>query len=209
MKNILLFILSVLVFVSCASNKNKDNSDSSDKSSKVVNVTELMKLEPGQKFFAVIKTNMGTIELQLFDKEAPKTVKNFVVLADQHFFDGVIFHRVIKKFMIQTGDPTGTGRGGASIYGHPFENELSANLKFDKPGVVGMANAGPNTNQSQFFITVAPYPSLNLNYTIFGKVVKGMDVVNAISEVPTNNMDKPYNDVVMEKVTIEKRKPAI
>ena len=201
MKIFFVFIIAIFVTVSCSSQDKPDAS----KSSKVINVAEIMKLEPNQKFHAIMTTNMGTIDLLLFDKEAPKTVKNFVVLADQKFYDGLIFHRVIKNFMIQGGDPSGNGTGGASIYGKPFEDEFSANLKFDSPGYLAMANSGPNTNKSQFFITTAPTPWLNLHHTIFGKVVNGMDVVNAISEVPTGNMDKPIQDVVIDSLRIEKR----
>jgi cyclophilin family peptidyl-prolyl cis-trans isomerase len=153
---------------------------------------------------AVIKTNMGTIELELFSKEAPKAVENFTRLANKGYYDGVIFHRVIDDFMIQGGDPTGTGRGGESIWGKPFEDEFSPALKFDQAGLLAMANAGPGTNGSQFFITLAATPWLNNHHTIFGKVVKGMDVVQAIGKVQTSKpYDKPVKDVVMEKVTVE------
>lgn len=148
---------------------------------------------------------MGRIEIQLFDADAPRTVNNFVGLAEKGYYNGVIFHRVIDGFMIQGGDPTGTGRGGESIYGQPFADEFSIALRHDSPGIVSMANSGPNTNGSQFFITVAPTPWLDLRHSIFGKVVKGMDIVYAISKVPTNQMDRPLQDVVMLSVTIEKR----
>lgn len=155
---------------------------------------------------AIIKTNMGTIELALLPKYAPKAVENFVGLAEKGYYNGLIFHRVIAGFMIQGGDPTGTGRGGESIWGGRFNDEISPDLIFDKPGILAMANAGPNTNGSQFFITVAPTPWLNGHYTIFGNVIKGMDVVYAISKVQTNPAnDKPLQNVVMEQVTIEKR----
>lgn len=155
---------------------------------------------------AVIKTNMGTIEIQLFPGVAPKAVENFEGLAKKGYYDGVTFHRVIDNFMIQGGDPTGTGRGGESIWGEPFGDEFSADYKFDKPGILAMANAGPNTNGSQFFITLVPTPWLNNHHTIFGQVINGMDVVQAIGKVQTTKpYDKPVNDVVMEKVTIEQR----
>lgn len=154
---------------------------------------------------AVIKTNMGNIELELFAKETPKTVENFVGLANKGYYNGVIFHRVIDGFMIQGGDPSGTGRGGASVWGGKFEDEIVPGLVFDKEGLLAMANAGPNTNGSQFFITLAPTPWLNGHHTIFGKVISGMDVVHAIAKVKKNQMDRPLNDVVMESVTIEKR----
>lgn len=155
---------------------------------------------------AVIKTNMGMIELELFDEQTPKTVENFVGHANAGYYDGVIFHRVIDGFMIQGGDPTGTGRGGESIWGKPFEDEIVPELKHDSEGILSMANAGPNTNGSQFFITLVPTSWLDGKHTVFGKVIDGMDVVKAIGKVDVDpQMNKPYTDVVMEKVTIEKR----
>lgn len=154
---------------------------------------------------AIIQTNMGTIELELFADKTPKTVENFVGLANKGYYNGVIFHRVIDNFMIQGGDPTGTGRGGQSLWGRKFEDEIVPELKHDSEGILSMANAGPNTNGSQFFITLVPTPWLDGRHTVFGKVIKGMDVVKAIGKVPTNQQDRPLKDVVMEKVTIEKR----
>ncbi len=154
---------------------------------------------------AVIQTNMGTIEIELFSKQTPKTVENFVGLANKGYYNGVIFHRVIDKFMIQGGDPTGTGRGGESFWGGKFEDEIVPNLKHDSEGVLSMANAGPNTNGSQFFITLVPTPWLDGKHTVFGRVIKGMEIVRAIGKVQTNQQDRPLKDVVMEKVTIETR----
>lgn len=154
---------------------------------------------------AVIQTNMGTIELELFADKTPKTVENFVGLANKGYYDGVIFHRVIDNFMIQGGDPTGTGRGGQSLWGGRFEDEIVPELKHSGAGILSMANAGPNTNGSQFFITLKATPWLDGRHTVFGKVIKGLDVVQAIGKVPTNQQDRPLKDVVMEKVTIEKR----
>jgi cyclophilin family peptidyl-prolyl cis-trans isomerase len=154
---------------------------------------------------AVIKTNMGTIEIELFAKETPKTVENFVGLANKGYYNGVIFHRVIDNFMIQGGDPTGTGRGGESIWGKKFNDEIDTSLVFDNEGLLAMANSGPNTNGSQFFITLAPTKWLNGHHTIFGKVITGMDVVKEIGKVAKNQMDRPLKDVIMESVTIEKR----
>lgn len=165
----------------------------------------LIDLKNNEKLIATIQTNMGTFEIELFAREVPRTVKNFAGLALKGYYDGIIFHRVIKDFMIQGGDPTGTGMGGESIYGAKFEDEFVPSLMHDSPGIVSMANAGPNTNGSQFFITVVPTPWLNARHSVFGKVIKGMDVVYAISQVPTNKMDRPINDVVMQKVTVEKR----
>ncbi len=155
---------------------------------------------------AVMKTNMGTIEIELFESETPKTVANFVGLAEKGYYNGVVFHRVIENFMIQGGDPTGTGRGGESIYGEKFDDEIVTSLKHEGPGILSMANAGPNTNGSQFFITLIATPWLDGKHTVFGKVISGMDVVNAIGKVETSKPgDRPLKDVVMESVTIEKR----
>ena len=164
------------------------------------------KKESKEMTVAVMKTNMGTIELELYADQTPKTVENFVGLANKGYYNGVIFHRVIPDFMIQGGDPTGTGRGGQSLWGKPFADEIVPSLTFDEPGILAMANAGPNTNGSQFFITVAPTSWLDGHHTIFGKVINGMDVVYAISKVQTSKPgDKPLKDVVIESVTIEQR----
>jgi len=154
---------------------------------------------------AIIKTNMGTIEIELFADKTPKTVENFIGLTEKGYYEGVVFHRVIKDFMLQTGDPTGTGRGGESFWGGKFEDEFVSDLKHDTPGILSMANAGPNTNGSQFFITLVATPWLDGKHTVFGKVINGMDVVYAIGVVKTGAGDKPINTVVMEEVIIEIR----
>jgi cyclophilin family peptidyl-prolyl cis-trans isomerase len=155
---------------------------------------------------AVIKTNMGTIRFELLEEDAPKTTENFRLLAEKGYYDGVIFHRVIKGFMIQGGDPTGTGRGGASAWGGRFNDEINSSSdvyrRGYKAGTVAMANAGPNTNGSQFFIMHADYP-LPPSYTIFGRVTEGQDVVDKIASTDRDRNDKPLSDVTMEKVTIE------
>ena len=174
-------------------------------SSNIFSQKEETKKMADSKTVAVIKTNMGTIELELFAKEAPKTVENFVELAKKGYYNGVIFHRVIDGFMIQGGDPTGTGSGGKSIWGKSFNDEIVPELVFDKEGLLAMANSGPNTNGSQFFITLAPTKWLNGHHTIFGKVIGGMDVVKAIGKVAKNAQDRPVKNVVMESVTIENR----
>jgi cyclophilin family peptidyl-prolyl cis-trans isomerase len=165
------------------------------------------------KEIGVIETSMGTIEVEFYRNDAPKTVENFVKLAEKKYFDGVIFHRVSKGFVIQGGDPTGTGSGGKSIYGKEFDDELNpAAPSFKegyKKGVLAMANRGPNTNTSQFFIMLKDNTGLPKNYTIFGKVIKGQDVVDAIGAVEITpqmgpNDGKPKVDVVMKKVTIRK-----
>jgi len=152
----------------------------------------------------VLETNMGNIELKLFEKEAPLAVENFTKLVQKGYYNGVTFHRVIKGFMIQGGDPTGTGRGGESIWGKEFKNEYAPNLTFDRPYLLAMANRGPNTNGSQFFITVAPTPWLNGGYTIFGEVVKGKEVVDKINSVKTSKPgDRPIQKVYIKKAYLK------
>lgn len=177
---------------------------------------------------AQIKTNMGDIKVALFPEQAPKTVQNFTELAKKGYYDGIIFHRVIPDFMIQGGDPTGTGTGGESIYGEKFEDEFSPEL-FNLRGALSMANAGPNTNGSQFFIVQMPttpenmlaqlaeagYPEeiiqayqnggtpwLDFRHTVFGQVFAGMDVVDKIAAVKRGPQDRPVNDVIIEGIEI-------
>jgi peptidyl-prolyl cis-trans isomerase A (cyclophilin A) len=175
-------------------------------------------LEPG--IYAHFVTTMGDFTVHLFDKDAPKTVANFVGLAEgtkpwkdpktgalvhRPYYTNVVFHRIIANFMIQGGDPLGNGTGGP---GFEFADEISPNHHHDKAGIVSMANRGPNTNGGQFFITVAAYPSLNGHYSIFGEVVDGLDIVMAISKVPTTkvgpNTDRPLTPVVIKSVKIER-----
>jgi peptidyl-prolyl cis-trans isomerase A (cyclophilin A) len=164
---------------------------------------------------ATLHTNHGDIEVQLFDERAPRTVGNFVGLAtgerewtdpqsgdrmtDQPLYDDVLFHRVIDGFMVQGGDPTGTGRGGP---GYQFDDEFHPELSHDGPGILSMANSGPNTNGSQFFITLDAQPHLDNRHAVFGEVIDGMDVVEEIGNVDTNPQDKPLDDVVLESVEI-------
>lgn len=174
-----------------------------------------MARQPGT--YASLNTSEGTIVCRLFEKEAPKTVKNFIDLAEgsrewthpvsrkkstDRLYDNTIFHRVIPDFMIQAGDPAGTGFGGP---GYQFEDETKGSpYKFDKAGKLAMANAGPNTNGSQFFITVAPTQWLTGNHTIFGEVIEGQDVVDKITATPRNRQDKPLKDVTLKSVTISR-----
>ena len=155
---------------------------------------------------AVIETNKGTIRVEMLEEDAPKTTENFITLAQRGYYDGIIFHRVIKGFMIQGGDPTGTGRGGESAWGGRFNDEINSSSAVYqtgyKKGTMAMANAGPNTNGSQFFIMHVDYP-LPPSYTIFGRVTEGQDVVDAIATTPTGPGDRPVQDVRIEKVTIE------
>ncbi len=182
---------------------------------------------------AIMTTNRGVIKIKLFPEQAPKTVENFTTHAKNGYYEGIIFHRVINDFMIQGGDPTGTGRGGESIWGSSFEDEFDLNLH-NLNGALSMANAGPNTNGSQFFIvqassvdsrllsqmkqlgeqggfpeqTVADYeavggtPWLDFKHSVFGQVYEGMDVVNAIATTRVDMLDKPFDDVVIEKIEI-------
>ncbi len=168
-------------------------------------VERSMKKDPGPADeVAVLKTNMGTVTLRFFPEQAPLAVANFKGLAAKGYYNGVTFHRVIKGFMIQAGDPTGTGAGGESLWGGTFKTENAPGLRFDHAGVLGMARKPtPDTNSSQFFITVAPQPSLDGKYTVFGEVETGMDVVNAIAAVPTDSHDRPQSPVTIESVTIE------
>ena len=179
---------------------------------------ETKKTEKKEKeMIAIFETNKGTFKIKLFADKAPKTVANFVGLAEgtkewsdpntnkkvkKPFYDGLKFHRVIPNFMIQGGDPLGTGTGGP---GYRFEDEFDKTVSHSKPGILSMANAGPNTNGSQFFITVAATPWLDGKHTIFGEVIEGMDVVNAIAVVRTGGMDRPAEDVVIKHLKIEKK----
>ena len=174
--------------------------------------------EPG--LYAIIYTSMGNIVCRLFEKEAPKTVANFRGLATgtkawtdpktgrvRHnpLYPGTTFHRVIPDFMIQGGDPAGDGTGSP---GYKFDNETDPNLKFDRPGMLAMANSGPNTNGCQFFITVAPAEHLNGDYSIFGEVVSGQEVADAISKVPRNAEDKPDTPVAIKAIVIRRVEPS-
>lgn len=157
---------------------------------------------------AVLQTNKGTIRFELLEGDAPKTTENFITLAERGYYDGIIFHRVIDGFMIQGGDPTGSGRGGESAWGGRFNDEISPSSpvyqRGYKAGTVAMANAGPNTNGSQFFITVAPTEWLTGKHTIFGEVVEGQDVVEKIVKVPRGRNDRPNKDVKVQSVAIER-----
>jgi len=152
----------------------------------------------------VLETNKGNIEIKLMPDVAPKACENFTKLVEKGYYNGIVFHRVIKSFMIQGGDPTGTGMGGASVWGKPFEDEVTPSVKFDKPGLLAMANAGPGTNGSQFFITTAATPWLNMKHTIFGEVASGYDVVEAIENAETNSADKPVEEIKIIKAYIKK-----
>jgi len=172
-----------------------------------------------EPLYATLKTSMGNIVVLLYEDKAPKTVENFVGLATgtrewtdpktgqkvkRPLYNGTIFHRVIPNFMIQGGDPLGTGRGGP---GYRFADEFNPELRHSKPGILSMANAGPNTNGSQFFITTVPTPHLDNRHSVFGEVVQGLDVVVAIGNVPRGANDRPLKDVVLNEVVISRGKP--
>ncbi len=142
----------------------------------------------------VLETNQGVIEIKLMPEVAPKACENFKSLAEKGYYNGLIFHRVIKDFMIQGGDPTGTGRGGSSIWGKPFADEFKTGVTFNRKGMLAMANSGPGTNGSQFFITTVPTPWLDMHHTIFGEVTSGYDVVQKIENTQVGPGDKPITD---------------
>jgi cyclophilin family peptidyl-prolyl cis-trans isomerase len=196
-----LSLIGVLILCGCTTNqsviKNEEIINNNLNNSMPIDTS----LE-NMSHLVTIKTNMGVINFATYDADAPQTVKNFITLAEKGFYDGIIFHRVIDGFMIQGGDPTGTGAGGP---GYAFADELNSQTdsykEGYKKGVVAMANAGPNTNGSQFFIMVADRP-LDHNYTIFGKVISGQNVADAIAKVARDANDRPLSPVTMEKVTV-------
>ena len=152
------------------------------------------------KKIAVFETNKGTFEIELFTEKAPITTKNFIDLVNKKFYDGLIFHRVIADFMIQGGDPDGDGTGGP---GYEIKDEFHKDLKHNSAGILSMANAGPNTGGSQFFITLIPTPWLDGKHSVFGKVTKGMNIVNEIGKVQVDSNDKPVEDIVINRITIK------
>ncbi|MBI3150910.1 MAG: peptidylprolyl isomerase [Chloroflexi bacterium] len=157
-----------------------------------------MQIDPQKKYIARMETDNGTMVIELFADKTPVTVNSFVFLAREGFYDGIIFHRVIANFMVQGGDPTGTGRGGP---GYKFQDEFHPSLKHDKRGILSMANAGPGTNGSQFFITHGPTPHLNGKHSVFGQVIEGEDVLMSIPERDPNNVNAPVVKII--RVTIE------
>ena len=192
-------LLSLFLFSACVNTPQNDASTSQTTEQSTV-FSQTSGPQTGDTI-ATITTNQGIIKIRLFPEQAPKTVENFTTLAKRGYYEGVIFHRVIPGFMIQGGDPTGTGRGGESAWGGKFEDEFSPELSNIK-GSISMANAGPNTNGSQFFINDADNTFLDGKHTVFGQVFEGMDVVEKIINTPRNAADKPIEDMVMEKVEI-------
>lgn len=209
-KNIYRFLIISLFISACGSNEveeitettiqdNKGESTMSDE--KVYSSMPEMSIDQSKSYTAVIQTSMGDLSVEFFSDTAPITVNNFISLSNDGYYDNIIFHRVISGFMIQGGDPSGTGHGEYGKFpGYTFEDELSNQQPYEK-GILAMANAGPNTNGSQFFIMHVDYP-LPYQYTIFGKVTAGLDVIDSIASVQTAEGDKPVEDVVILGVTV-------
>ena len=209
-KNIYRFLIISLFISACGSNKveeitettvqdNKGESTMSDE--KVYSSIPEMSIDQSKSYTAVIQTSMGDLTVEFFSDTAPVTVNNFISLSNDGYYDNIIFHRVISGFMIQGGDPSGTGHGEYGKFpGYTFEDELNNQQPYEK-GILAMANAGPNTNGSQFFIMHVDYP-LPYQYTIFGKVTDGLDVIDTIASVQTAEGDKPVEDVVILGVTV-------
>ena len=210
MKKIIL--LALITFISCSNesdtliesvqlNANEQEGDVLN-NNKVYDSMPEMNIDISKKYTAVIKTSMGDMSIEFFTEDAPMTVNNFINLSRDGYYDNVIFHRVISGFMIQGGDPSGTGHGEMGKYpGYKFEDELNNQRSYDK-GILAMANAGPDTNGSQFFIMHVNYP-LPYQYTIFGFVTDGLEVIDKIASVETGDGDKPVNDVVIETVEVK------
>ena len=207
-----IIFLALITFISCSNesdtlnesvqlNANEQEGDVLN-NNKVYDSMPEMNIDISKKYTAVIKTSMGDMSIEFFTEDAPMTVNNFINLSRDGYYDNVIFHRVISGFMIQGGDPSGTGHGEMGKYpGYKFEDELNNQRSYDK-GILAMANAGPDTNGSQFFIMHANYP-LPYQYTIFGFVTDGLEVIDKIASVETGEGDKPVNDVVIETVEVK------
>ncbi|XP_050525519.1 peptidyl-prolyl cis-trans isomerase-like 3 isoform X2 [Daktulosphaira vitifoliae] len=150
-----------------------------------------------------LHTDIGDIKIEIFCEECPKTAENFLALCASDYYNGSLFHRNIKGFIVQTGDPTNTGKGGQSIWGRKFEDEFKENLKHKERGIVSMANNGPNTNASQFFITYSAQPNLDLKYTIFGRIIDGYETLDELEKLPVNAKNfKPLTDIKIQYITI-------
>ena len=207
-----IIFLTLITFISCSNesdtliesvqlNTNEQEGDVLS-NNKVYDSMPEMNIDISKEYSAVIKTSMGDMSIEFFTEDAPLTVNNFINLSRDGYYDNVIFHRVISGFMIQGGDPSGTGHGEMGKFpGYKFEDELNNQRSYDK-GILAMANAGPDTNGSQFFIMHVDYP-LPYQYTIFGFVTEGLDVIDKIASVETGDGDKPINDVVIEKIEVK------
>ena len=200
MKKMLILAVTFLFCLTAVAGCAGPGSKTAEKTEPVKADTSLPPADPNKKnSLAVFETSMGTFKVELFEDKAPRTAQNFISLVTKGFYNGLIFHRVIDGFMIQGGDPKGNGTGGP---GYVIPDEFHKDLKHTGAGILSMANAGPNTGGSQFFITLDATPWLDGKHAIFGKVVEGLDVVKAIGKVKTGAQDRPQTDVVMKKVTI-------
>lgn len=196
-QNLYLILAStIFIFLGCGNVQSSENDVD-------LNVESELDMGSSNNPIVVFETNQGDIEIELWPEVAPKTVENMTGLVEKGYYDGIIFHRVIKNFMIQGGDPTGTGRGGQSLWGGKFEDEVTPDVKFDRKGLLAMANAGPGTNGSQFFITTAVTPWLHMKHTIFGEVVDGYDVVSKIENTQTLPGDRPAQEQKIIKAYIK------
>jgi len=199
LKFFIILIISIII-ISCTKDESKKEGTYKMTDEQKQTVDELLNVTANEQLVAEFVTNKGNFSAELYAKLTPMTVKNFVTLAVTGYYNDVTFHRVIKDFMIQTGDPTATGSGGESIYGGEFKDEFNANLIHDTAGILSMANRGPNTN-----ITLVPTPWLNAKHTVFGKVISGIDIVEQIGDAKTNAMDKPISEIKIEKINLSKK----
>jgi len=201
MKTTILVLIVVSMFLAgCATGIDTIASNTDENTDEQIQEDENMKTSRNAGTIVKLETNQGDMKIKLYDEKAPITTDNFKKLVGEGFYDGTIFHRVIPNFMIQGGDPTGTGMGDP---GYKIEDEFHPDLKHSKAGILSMANAGPNTGGSQFFITVAATPHLDGRHSVFGEIIEGLDVAIAISELPRNGMDKPNDEVKIVKASIE------
>ncbi|MBD3792556.1 MAG: peptidylprolyl isomerase [Campylobacterales bacterium] len=199
MKKSIVFLIVVIFSLGYAQEQNQTVGTTESNVTAEANATQ-----KAEQTIVVLETNQGTIEVKMFPKVAPLAVENFTTHVQNGYYNGLIFHRVIKNFMIQGGDPTGTGTGGESIWNKEFVNEYAPNVIFDRPFLLAMANHGPNTNGSQFFITTQVTPWLNGGYTIFGEVVSGQDTVTKIENTQTGMADRPVSEQKILKAYIKK-----
>lgn len=199
MKKSIVFLIVVIFSLGYAQEQNQTVGTTESNVTAEANATQ-----KAEQTIVVLETNQGTIEVKMFPKVAPLAVENFTTHVQNGYYNGLIFHRVIKNFMIQGGDPTGTGTGGESIWNKEFVNEYAPNVIFDRPFLLAMANHGPNTNGSQFFITTQATPWLNGGYTIFGEVVSGQDTVTKIENTQTGMADRPVSEQKILKAYIKK-----
>ena len=204
MKNTLMMIVMLTLFVSEGCTQNKKTDQNKNESNSATEKVGKMNKTPqkGNGYVVVLETSLGSIEIELNKEKAPITVENFLNYVTTGAYDKTVFHRVKNGFMIQGGDPLGQGTGGP---GYNFADEFHSALRHDKAGILSMANSGPNTNGSQFFITLAPTPHLNDRHSVFGGVVEGMDVISAIGNTPTGQNDRPTTDIVIQTIDIERR----